>query len=193
MTNGEHDRDGAGDVPADEQEDRPELDVETAFAAIVAGWTTEEAAGPGSWPAQEDLDLGDLPRPGADLASAPDADAAANPGQPDVGSRQLPASWEESFPGVEPSDTPGEAADGDEPGYVPPEPPPLPRGDLLFRLAWIGVIGGPLFLLLAALFWRDLPQSLLLLCLVAFVGGFVTLVARMPGDHRDDDDDGAVV
>jgi hypothetical protein len=81
----------------------------------------------------------------------------------------------------------------DDAGYSPPEPPPLPRGDLISRLAWAGVIGGPVFLLLAALVWRDLPPALLLGALVAFVGGFVTLVARMPGESSHDGDDGAVV
>ena len=54
-------------------------------------------------------------------------------------------------------------------------------------------MGGPLFLLIAALFWRDLPQLLLLLAVAAFVGGFAVLVVRMPRDRADDDDDGAVV
>ncbi len=88
--------------------------------------------------------------------------------------------------------TPGEVIADDE-GYVPPEPPPLPRGDLVSRLAWAGVLGGPLFLLLAAIVWRELPKALLLAALAAFVGGFVTLVARMPGATPDEPDDGAVV
>ena len=64
---------------------------------------------------------------------------------------------------------------------------------MVSRLAWSAVIGGPLFLLLAALAWRNLPSSLLLLALAAFVGGFITLVARMPQEPPDDPDDGAVV
>jgi hypothetical protein len=49
------------------------------------------------------------------------------------------------------------------------------------------------FLLLAALLWRTLPAMLLVAALLAFVIGFVVLVARMPPDHPDHHDDGAVV
>ena len=76
---------------------------------------------------------------------------------------------------------------------MPPDPGPIPRGDLVSRLAWAGVIGGPLFLLIATLARQDLPRTLLLAALAAFVGGFVALVARMPTDQPDDPDDGAVV
>ncbi len=77
--------------------------------------------------------------------------------------------------------------------FEPPDPPPIPRGDLYSRLAWAGVIGGPLFLLIAAIVGGDLPSMLIVTALVAFVAGFVTLVARMPGERSDDEDDGAVV
>ncbi len=76
--------------------------------------------------------------------------------------------------------------------FVPPEPPPLPRGDLQSMLAWVGVLGGPAVLLLAALVRGNLPGWLILLALGAFVGGFVVLIAKMPTD-RDDGDDGAIV
>jgi hypothetical protein len=77
--------------------------------------------------------------------------------------------------------------------FVPPEPPPLPRGDFVTSLGWVCVLGGPLFLVFAALTWRGVPGELILAAVAAFVGGFVLLVARMPGDHPDDPDDGAVV
>ncbi|HET9657833.1 MAG TPA: hypothetical protein VFP72_20945, partial [Kineosporiaceae bacterium] len=82
---------------------------------------------------------------------------------------------------------------GDEDGYVPPEPPPIGRGDFITTFAWVCVLGGPSFLLVAAVVWRDLPGWLLLAALAAFVGGFVLLVARLPGEPPDDPDDGAVV
>lgn len=77
--------------------------------------------------------------------------------------------------------------------YVPPEPGPIGQGDLISRAAWGSVLGAPLFLLLCALLWRSLPAGILVACLVAFVAGFVILVARMPADPPEDDDDGAVV
>lgn len=77
--------------------------------------------------------------------------------------------------------------------FVPPPPPPLPRGDRISRLAWAGVLGAPVFLVLAvALGWR-LPSWVTVLAVGALVGGFVTLVARMRGHDPYDPDDGAVV
>lgn len=75
--------------------------------------------------------------------------------------------------------------------FVPPEPPPLGGGDPLTTLAWLGALGGPVFLLVAALAWRSAPSVLIGAAVLAFVAGFVTLVVRMP--DRDEDDDGAEV
>jgi hypothetical protein len=174
---GDHDREG-GEVPQGERDDRPELDIDTRFAAIVAGLRDETPGGVGRWPAAEDL------------ADGADGSGDHDPfdDDPTDGHRVVLTG-----PPASGSDLPGEGVDDDEGGYVPPEPPPLPRGDLVSRLAWAGVLGGPLFLLVAAIVWQGLPKSLLLAALAAFVGGFVTLVARMPGDGPDDPDDGAVV
>ena len=81
----------------------------------------------------------------------------------------------------------------DEERFVPPEPPPITSTDLASRLAWLGVLGGPFLLLLAALTWSRLPTLVVLVALSAFVGGFITLVARLPRDRDDGPDDGAVV
>jgi hypothetical protein len=83
--------------------------------------------------------------------------------------------------------------DSDAGGYVPDEPPPLPRGDLVSWLSWGGVLGAPVFLLLAALFWRTAPSLLVAAAVTAFVVGFGTLVVRLPDRREDDGDDGAVV
>jgi len=83
------------------------------------------------------------------------------------------------------------AADDDH--FVPPPPPPLPRGDVVSRFAWSAVLGAPVFLVLAvALGWK-LPSVVTGLGVGAFVGGFVTLIARMRGRNPYDPDDGAVV
>lgn len=78
--------------------------------------------------------------------------------------------------------------------FVPQEPPPIPQGTLVGRLAWAGVLLGPVLLLLFVLFWRNAPSAIIALPAFAVLGGFVTLVARLPG-RRDEDDhgDGAVV
>ncbi|WP_298803907.1 hypothetical protein [uncultured Pseudokineococcus sp.] len=80
--------------------------------------------------------------------------------------------------------------DGEE-HYTPPEPVPGPPTPLVTRLAWAGAVAGPAVLLLCALVWRDAPALVVAAAVVAFVGGFGVLVARLPRSH--DDDDGAVV
>ena len=79
--------------------------------------------------------------------------------------------------------------------FEPPPPPPLPVPDTINRFAWAAVIGGPLFLVLGAILNLDLSGWAGFLALSAFVGGFVTLVARMKDrpPHGLDGDDGAVV
>lgn len=80
--------------------------------------------------------------------------------------------------------------DGD---YVPQAPPPIPRGDVISRFAWLAVVGGPILMVIALLFGQ--PGVLAAIGLGAFVTGFIVLVARLPDRARQDDgwDDGAVL
>lgn len=79
--------------------------------------------------------------------------------------------------------------------FEPPPPPPLPSVDPVTRLAWAGALGGPLLLVLAALAGLPLSGWVGFLAVVAFMAGFVTLVARMKDRPPTDSgpDDGAVV
>lgn len=86
--------------------------------------------------------------------------------------------------------TPAEE-DGPE-GYEPPEPPRLGVGEPLMVLAWLGTVGGPLTLLLIALFWRSVPTTVMLGVIALFVTSVVFLILRLP-KHRDANDDGAAV
>ncbi len=216
---GDGDRDGPGDAAReDEQDDRPELDIDAAFAALVAEFS-RPTEGVGRWPAAEDLgddddidddtdDADQEPAPGPDASPAevarfrasrrgprhrlPDGsdlpddladDLADDPDEPlaagRAGSRQG---------GTDPLD-PLDRHDR----FVPPEAPPITSTDLVSRLAWLGVLGGPLLLLAAALVSHTLPTLVVLAALGGFIGGFVTLVARLPRDRDDGGDDGAVV
>ncbi len=178
MSASDPEREGGPDAEHQPPSEEPApLDIDTAFAAIVAGWS-EATPDTGIWPALENLadnespTVTDIQDPDAGFGLGPDWPDAAGPapvGRPDVSG------------GVELEE------------FVPPDPGPLPRGDLLSRTAWAGVIGGPLFLLIAVIAWRSAPPLLELLASVAFVGGFVILVSRMPKHRDDDDDDGAVV
>lgn len=206
---------GPGDAqPKGEPEDRPELDIDSAFAAIVAEFSNPTPHGLGPWPASEDLDDdepdGDRPDGDHPTSAADDASPASGAATGRTARRRIVLPGDDPLPhndhpdhgdlmdpdpaghaGAHRGDPPDDEDDEDR--FVPPEPPPIPRGDVVSRLAWGAVIGGPLFLLIAALTWRTLPSTLLLVALLAFVGGFVTLVARMPQDQPDDPDDGAVV
>lgn len=151
--------------------DRPDEDVDAEFARIIAGWD----------------DLPSLPDP-AQTPRPPLRDYVDPPGPPaPSGPPALSGPPEPGPRDYEPAPEPDE-------GYEPPEPPPLPRGDLPGILAWAATLLGPMFLVFAALFWRAASPLLLGLAVVAFMGGFVALVMRLPS-HRDDDsgDDGAVV
>jgi hypothetical protein len=212
---GDGDRDGPGDAtPKDEHDDRPELDVDAAFAAIVAEFGRPAEGGVGPWPAAEDID-DDAPDEPAGGTSGPEP-GTGKPGKP--GGPVAPAQGTAggaaeaarraarrgprhrltdgtSLPGDEPGSGAYEAhePDDDRERFVPPEAPPITSTDLVSRLAWLGVLGGPLCLLVAALISHALPAIVVLLTLAAFIGGFVTLVLRLPRDRGDDGDDGAVV
>jgi hypothetical protein len=78
--------------------------------------------------------------------------------------------------------------------FVPPEPPRGPRLDWISRAAWVGLLGGPLLLILAALLNFGTGR-ITLLAVIAFIAGFLTLVIRMNDrlPPEDTPDDGAVV
>jgi hypothetical protein len=85
--------------------------------------------------------------------------------------------------------------DSEHDHYIPPEPGPAPKLDWISKLAWTGLIGGPVVLLVAALLGAGRGGRLLAFALLAFVAGFLTLVFRMKDRPPIDDtpDDGAVV
>jgi hypothetical protein len=154
-------------------------DIDAAFAEIVARFAENDSP-VGPWSATEDVPQDpsetDPPDDTPVIATGP---AAAEEDQriyhPDA--IQVP---------------PTDAGETDGDGFVPPDPP-LPSGDPIGRLAWLGVIAGPLSLLLAVIANWQVTTLFLTVSLGALVVGFVLLVARLPADRDDDPDDGAVV
>ncbi|MFC9928937.1 hypothetical protein [Streptomyces sp. NPDC127190] len=176
---GDRDREG----PEPEEQGVP-FDEDAAWLAIVAGYGEEPPDPPGSRPFRRVEDLA-LPEP-----EEPEEEGETAPAQRPV--RPLGSSV--SFaPGVGPRDyTVAEPSEDDfdeddEGHFVPPEPPPLPTADTAAKFAWLGVVGGPVLLLLAVLLGWDMTWWLATLSIGGFLGGFATLVARM---RTDDDDDG---
>ncbi|CAL9292022.1 MULTISPECIES: hypothetical protein [unclassified Streptomyces] len=183
------------------------LDEDAAWAAIVAGYGDEPPDPPGAKPFKSVEDLALLEaetnddRPEGDRSGAdrPEGDRPA----PDQPASARPLGSSVAFaPGVagprdhslaEPSED--DLGEDDEGHFVPPEPPPLPEGDTTAKFAWLGVLGGPVLILLAVVLGWDMTWWLTTLGIGGFLGGFATLVMRMrPGDEDDDDPGrGAVV
>lgn len=168
------------------------FDEAAAWAAIVAGYGKEPADPPGSKPFKSIEDLA-LPEPVPDEGTGDEGAGERRPAKPLGGSVSF-------APGVGPRDyavpeASEEDFDEDDEGhFVPPEPPPLPAADTTARFAWLGVIGGPILALLAVLLDWDMTWWLTTLAVGGFLGGFVTLVARMrTDDDHDDPGRGAVV
>lgn len=82
--------------------------------------------------------------------------------------------------------------DDDDGGFVPEEPPSLAGTDPLTMLAWLGAVGGPVALLLSAMFWRSAPLLAIVGIVAVFVLGTVYLIMKLP-QEKNGDDDGARV
>ncbi|MET9389117.1 hypothetical protein ABZY20_01700 [Streptomyces sp. NPDC006624] len=209
----EHDSDREGREP---DEKGVPIDEEAAWAAIVAGYGEEPPDPPGAKPFKsvEDLALLESPtnddRPAPAAGAGPAAGGARKPGEPDgpeaKGAQDAGATADEpvrplggsvSFaPGVGPRDytapepTEDDFDADDEGHFVPPEPPPLPTADATAKFAWLGVLGGPVLLLLAVLLGWEMTWWLATLGIGGFIGGCATLVMRMRTDDEEDDDPG---
>ncbi len=113
---------------------------------------------------------------------------------PALSDHEAPRPGPRPDPAADPARDPArDPAPDPEEHFVPPAPPPLPRPEPRRLLAWLGLFGVPMFVLLALVLGLVLPSWLGLLLMVWFVGGFVFLVASMRPGGEDDFDDGAVL
>jgi hypothetical protein len=171
---------GPGTPTEGTQTQGPEAEgPQTEGAAGKGGGETEAASAPGASarrPGFRDFDPLGLSHPAPTELSAAERQAAAAP----RAGRQ-----EEDVNG--PRDYDG---DDDEDAFVPEEPPSLANTDPLTMLAWIGAVGGPVALLLAAMFWRSAPLLAILGIVAAFVASVVYLIMKLP-QEKDEHDDGA--
>ncbi|MEY9990719.1 hypothetical protein ABIE67_002751 [Streptomyces sp. V4I8] len=210
----EHDSDRERREDRDDREPEEQhvpFDEDAAWAAIVAGYGDEPPDPPGSKPFKSIEDLALLESDTNDGTSGgTDEDRRHEKGENGTKAKQADEPTEDredkpakplgssvSFaPGVGPRDysAPEPSEDDfdadDEGHFVPPEPPPLPAADATAKFAWLGVIGGPVLLLLAVLLGWNMTWWLATLAIGGFLGGFATLVMRMKTDDEDDDDPG---
>ncbi|MGW7526261.1 hypothetical protein [Streptomyces sp. NPDC054783] len=189
MAEHESDREGREGPEPDEQ--KVPFDEDAAWRAIVAGYGEEPPDPPGARPFKPVEDLA-LPEPEKDTEKDTTSDTDKAPVRP-LGSSVSFA------PGVGPRDyDPPEPSeddfDADDEGHFVPPDPPLPEADTTAKFAWLGVVGGPILLLLAVLLGWDMTWWLTTLGIGGFLGGIATLVMRMRTDEEDDDPGrGAVV
>ncbi|MCI3270312.1 hypothetical protein [Streptomyces cylindrosporus] len=164
------------------------FDEDAAWAAIVAGYGEEPKDPPGTKPFKSVEDLA-LLEPETNDAPAETPKKEEKPAKPLGGSVSFaPGVGPRDYTAAEPSE--GDFEEDDEGHFVPPEPPPLPAADTTAKFAWLGVIGGPVLLLLAVLFGWDMTWWLATVGIGGFLGGFATLVMRMRTDDEEDDDPG---
>jgi hypothetical protein len=155
-----------------------EIREEMAWATLVAGFDDPAEDEVPRWPASEDVPAEVDPDPDAAVRGR-----VLRPAETSIGFEEL-------------RDVVGAVArEEPEDHFQPPTPPPIPLPDTISRAAWAALLGGPLFLIIATIFDLDVSGWAGLLALGAFVGGFVTLVARMEDRPPNDlgGDDGAVV
>ncbi len=169
------------------------LDVDAAFAEIVAGWADEAPDPLGAWPSPS---RGAETSPGEGVLGRGRRRGDRPPHAGGVPSADLPPAegmTEPLLPRGYREQSEPDPLDAEEPAYNPDDLSTLPPASWLTRLSWAGVLGGPLALLLAVLFWRDAPRLFIAGAVLAFVAGFVMLVVHLPGRRDEDDDPGAVL
>lgn len=116
-----------------------------------------------------------------------DPDSPGSPGSPDRAAAG-------AHVGGAAADGPPEAdRAGTEERFVPPDPEPVPRPRGKRLVAWLGVVGAPLLLVLVAISGFPMDTTVSTFLVVWFLGGFLFLVWQMPRDRGDPWDDGARV
>lgn len=147
--------------------------VDRAWTQLVSDWESTDPPPPGGSGLSSRL----IRRHGSPAVPATPDDDHDTPERPPVG--------------VGPRDYSVDDLDHLEEGFVPPEPPPLPRPrHTLDTVGWSGAIGGPVLLVAnQVMSWGTWVSGV---GVAGFMAGFVILVSRMRNE-RDHDDPGAVV
>jgi hypothetical protein len=89
-----------------------------------------------------------------------------------------------------------DAADAEEPFYRQVDPTPLIPRRRGVLLAWIGVLGAPLLLVIATMSGVFLDRAIVAAASLTFVGAAIYLILQLPEhgpSRRDWPDDGAVL
>ncbi|TLM82820.1 hypothetical protein [Pseudarthrobacter sp. NamE5] len=174
------------------QDDAVWLDLVARLESDSSAPTMGAEADPDEGPRQ------DAPGPGNRPAAFRDFDplglAGAAPSEMSAAERQASADGAGSHPaaGGAPAGPRDYDVDEEEGAFVPEEPPSLAGTEPLTMLAWLAAVGGPVALLLSAMFWRSAPLLAIVGIVAVFVLGTVYLIMKLP-QEKDENDDGARV
>ncbi len=150
------------------------------WAQIVAGYDTPTTTAVAPWPVYEDVDAAATDESEAPTALLPQPEPLGADAADSSGSRTaVPASRSR------PRRT----------GSCRPSHRRCRASAPADQLGWLGLIGGPVVLVAAAVFSLALPSWVTLFAALGFIAGFVSLVVRMDNgeDRFDDPDNGAQV
>ncbi|MPY81471.1 MAG: hypothetical protein GEV04_24435 [Actinophytocola sp.] len=173
-------RDNGPDDPAEETpaKETPAESVDDAWQRLVADFHRDDDGDP-SWPQAENVDTENAEADGDSTDEATDS----------------PSGRKRAKVSIVSLDDDEQPADLDDDHFVPPEPPPLPKGDLWTKLAWLVMLAAIAYPTAGFILdWR-MPGWAIVLAVAGFVGGIVTHVVRMRDPQQDGTgpDDGAVV
>ncbi|MER7668865.1 hypothetical protein ABTY61_10370 [Kitasatospora sp. NPDC096128] len=177
--------------------ERSQAEQDAIFAALVAQFDDPVDLTNPNWPEVENLRAQNELKGGFKDGVGPKPGQDAGDDLSDLAPQPRSRSGRPVLPAAGPGPRDFELAEEtDEGHFVPPEPPPLPAADVTAKFAWLAVLGGPALLLIDAVVWREISGWPAWVGVTAFLGGFVTLVARMKDrdeDEPEDPDHGAVV
>ncbi|NDL57303.1 hypothetical protein [Phytoactinopolyspora mesophila] len=171
-----------------------ERDDEKTWAELVDAFNAdpEPRDGVTRWPAAENVEQDDLPDQHEDdpYGEMPDPYARTPRIPGNLPHEETP---EGGRVAASSADGTAEPYTSEDDHFVPPNPPPIPRGDRATRWAWTGMAGAPSVLLLSSVLNWTPSNEVMLVLVGGFVAGFVTLIGRMRGRNPHDPDNGAVV
>jgi hypothetical protein len=173
-----------------------DMDLEAAWASIVAGYDAEIDSTAAPWPASENIPDRRHDDTDPDLGHKLGLDedtSERRPVEPPPVKRQV---TDDEPTLLDALDTFGAGLpDTDDEGYTPPPPPPVPRPPAPVIFALLSIAGGLVLFFQPSLLMMDAKSGLLVGFLLLLLG-VVALIWRLrPGDDEDDTggDDGAVV
>jgi hypothetical protein len=143
-------------------------DDTAAWERILADFNAEPAEGAHPWPDAEDITDEERPKPRSRVVRV-----RLDRDEPDDEDEQ----------------------EDDEEHFVRPDPPELPRGDMLTKVAWAVMLLAIAYPVVSLATGWPLPGWAITLAVVVFIAGIVIHVLRIRDPHSDEpgSDDGAVV